>query len=77
MLYSDMYFSKLFLVLGGKWVLGRQEWSRETSKETVIFVQAGGDGHSDQVVSGGGKKRQKIPKNVSEAEPLSDVRSQG
>lgn len=53
MLYSDMYFSKLFPVLDGKWILGREEWSWETSKETVTFVQAGGDSRSDQVVSGG------------------------
>lgn len=73
MLYSDMYCSKLFLVLGGKWILGRQEWSWETSKEAVVFVQAGGDGHLDQVVSSGGGKRQPIPKKIHQRQNHLDL----
>ena len=37
MLFSDRYFSKLFLVPGGKWVLERLAQSWASSKKTVVW----------------------------------------
>lgn len=53
--YDWMY---AYISASSFWVLGgKQSRSWETSEETVTFVQTTYDGHSDQVVSNGGRKK--------------------